>query len=376
MKNKTLHYGLIQSSYWLSYLPLFAYAATFLLNVGYSNTSIGLLLALANLSSIAVQSFLAQRIDSGKLAMKTVMLVQGLLILAMSFLIHLKPLLAFYYIMLVSLMSLQPFVNALSISCLQQGIKLDFGLARGLASLVYSLSSFGLGALMVKRGVAISPLAGMLFIFLHLLTLISFGFPDKRINLEDKTKKKGVFARYPFLPLFLISVVLTFFGYNMFHNYLVHLIRYLDGSEQSLGLAIGISAFAEVPIMFLFTRISRRFPVKNLLRLSAAFFLIKALMDLFSTNIYSIYLNQLTNALTFGLFMPASIYFLSKAMDQQDTAKGQALLTSAIIAGNVLASLVGGLVMDLQGIRFLLALVAVIEVFALVLMLFSLSKEV
>lgn len=376
MKNRTFHYGLIQSSYWLSYLPLFAYATTFLLSVGYSNTSIGLLLALANLSSIALQSFLAQKVDSGKLAMKAVMLAQGLVILTMSLLIHLKPFLGFYYIMLVSLMSLQPFVNALSISCLQQGMRLDFGLARGMASLTYSLSSFALGALMVKWGVAISPLAGMLFISFHLMTVISFDFPNSRIVSEEKTESKDVFRRYPFLPLFLLSVILTFFGYNMFHNYLVHLIRYLGGSEKSLGLAIGISAFAEVPVMFLFTKISRRFPVKNLLRLSASFFLIKALLDLFSTNIYSIYLNQLTNALTFGLFMPASIYFLSKAMGQQDTAKGQALLTSAIIAGNVLASLVGGLVMDLYGIRSLMSLVAIIEVFALILMLFSLSKEV
>ena len=36
-KNKTLHYGLIQSSYWLSYLPFFALSTTFLLDAGYNN---------------------------------------------------------------------------------------------------------------------------------------------------------------------------------------------------------------------------------------------------------------------------------------------------------------------------------------------------
>ncbi len=373
MKNKTFHYGLVQSSYWLSYLPIFAYATTFLLEVGYSNLSIGLLFALANLSSIALQSLLASLVDRGKLAMKSLMLLLAGLIFFLALAISLKPLFILYLIMLISLMSLQPFVNALGVMGDTCRIKLDFGLARGMASLVYSLGSILLGSIMARLGIKITPYAGQVFIGLHIISILSYKFPEP----QGHEKKEGgnILRAYPFLLPFLSSVVLLFFGYSMFHNYLVHLIRYLGGAEDALGLAIALSAFAEVPTMFSFSRLASRFSSRGLLRLSSLFFLIKALMDFLARSLGQIYLSQLLNALTFGLFVPASVLFLSRSLNKKDTAKGQALLTSALIAGNVLASSVGGVVMDYYGIRVLMALIIGIEILAFSLMSLALGNK-
>ncbi|NLY36801.1 MAG: MFS transporter [Tissierellia bacterium] len=372
-KNKTLHYGLIQSSYWLSYLPLFAYATTFLLDAGYNNLTIGLLFASANLTSILLQSFLASAVDSGAIPMKGLMLGQALMILFMAVLISWQPLAPFYFLLLLALMSLQPFVNALSVSCIHEGVDLDFGISRGMASLAYSVGSVFLGSLLAKRGIFITPYAGMAFIVFHLLCLISFPFPP--FYKEKESVKIKIGTRYPFLLLFIPSVVLLFFGYGMFHNYLVHLIRFVGGDERALGIAIGISAFAEVPTMFSFTRISARFDGKKLLVFSAFFFALKATLDLFAKNILMVYINQSLNAVTFGLFLPAAIFYLSHSMEKKDTARGQALLTSAIIAGNVLASLLGGALMDSFGIQTLLRVIVIIEILGFLLMLSAMKGE-
>ena len=372
-KNKTFHYGLIQSSYWLSYLPLFAYATTFLLDAGYNNLTIGILFASANLSSILLQSFLASAVDKGTIPMKGLMLVQALIILFMAGLISWQPLAPFYFLLLVSLMSLQPFVNALSVSCLHEGITLDFGISRGMASFAYSVGSVFLGNLLAQKGIFITPYAGMAFILFHILCIISFSFPP--FYKKEQSIKIKIGTRYPFLILFIPSVVLLFFGYGMYHNYLVHLIRFVGSDESALGIAIGISAFAEVPTMFSFTKISERFDGRKLLILSAFFFALKALLDLFANNIVMIYINQSLNALTFGLFLPSAILYLSHSMEKKDTATGQALLTSAIIAGNVLASLLGGALMDSFGIQTLLKVIAIIEVLAFLLMVSAMKGE-
>ncbi|HZK10454.1 MAG TPA: hypothetical protein VFD08_05225, partial [Clostridia bacterium] len=132
-KNKTLHYGLIQSSYWLSYLPFFALSTTFLLDAGYSNIGIGLLFASANLASIPLQSFLASAVDNGKIPLKGLMLTQGFVIFLVAGLVTWQALAPFYFLLLLFLMSLQPFVNALSVACLHEDIPLDFGVSRGMA---------------------------------------------------------------------------------------------------------------------------------------------------------------------------------------------------------------------------------------------------
>ena len=109
----TFHYGLIQSSYWLSYLPIFAYGTAYLLNTGYSNVQIGTLFAAANLTSILMQSPLARGVDRQKIGMKSLMLMLSGMVLLMAGLIFLfSPLAIFYFIMLLSIMVLQPFVNS------------------------------------------------------------------------------------------------------------------------------------------------------------------------------------------------------------------------------------------------------------------------
>ncbi|HZK09749.1 MAG TPA: MFS transporter, partial [Clostridia bacterium] len=348
-------------------------STTFLLDAGYSNIGIGLLFASANLASIPLQSFLASAVDNGKIPLKGLMLTQGFAILLVAGLVAWQALAPFYFLLLLFLMSLQPFVNALSVACLHEDIPLDFGVSRGMASLLYSLGSVFLGNLLARRGIFITPYAGMVFIVIYILCVLSFPFPA--FYKKEGDIKGNIAKRYPFLYLFLPAVVLLFCGYGMFHSYLIHLIRFVGGDESALGLTLGISAFSEVPTMFSFTWISSRFEEKKLLLFSAFFFALKALLDLFAKNIYMLYINQSLNAVTFGLFLPTAIFYLSHTMEKKDAATGQALLTSAIIAGNVLASFIGGILMDSFGIRVLLQSVSFIQILAFILMYSALKGE-
>ena len=61
--NKTLHFTAINVAYFAAYSSAHAYAAVFLLDRGFSNTAIGLILALANVLSVILQPVTAGLID-------------------------------------------------------------------------------------------------------------------------------------------------------------------------------------------------------------------------------------------------------------------------------------------------------------------------
>ena len=46
-QSKTAQYALIQALYWMSFCMIFAYASVYLLDRGFSNTAIGLLIGIS-----------------------------------------------------------------------------------------------------------------------------------------------------------------------------------------------------------------------------------------------------------------------------------------------------------------------------------------
>lgn len=362
---RTFFYGLIQSSYWLSYLPVFAYGTAYLLYAGYSNVQIGALFASANILSIFTQSIIARKVDQGKLAMKQVMLsLAGIAILMAGMLFFVAPLAVFYLFLLLSIMVLQPFVNSLGVS----GDELDFGISRGMASFLYSVGSLLLGKLFVVYSIGLAPLMGIVLLGLHLFLLLSYPFPASTEMETSHEGVRGMLKIYPSLGYFLVAVVFLFFGYSMFHNYLVHVVKNIGGDEGALGATIAISAFSEVPTMFLFTRILRKYSARTLLVVSAFFFLFKGILDVSANSLGVLYAVQMLNALNFGLFLPTAIYFLSNHLRKEHRSTGQAFLTSSIIAGNVLASVVGGMIMDFYSVNTLLRVILVMGTLGFLLM--------
>ena len=69
MKNKnwTLRYSLINIFYFVAFATIHGFAAVFLLNRGFSNTEVGIALALANILSVIGQPIVAGIVDRSRL---------------------------------------------------------------------------------------------------------------------------------------------------------------------------------------------------------------------------------------------------------------------------------------------------------------------
>ena len=66
IKNRTLGYSAIQGFYWMGYASIMGFASVFLLNVGFDNSQVGLLIAAAGLLSALLQPLAAAYADRPK----------------------------------------------------------------------------------------------------------------------------------------------------------------------------------------------------------------------------------------------------------------------------------------------------------------------
>lgn len=121
-----------------------------------------------------------------------------------------------------------------------------------------------------------------------------------------------------------------------------------------MGIASGLSAVLELPIMIAFSFMIRKFSSRNLLRVSGVFFTVKAFLTLLAGNVMGIYLAQPAQMLGFGLFVPASVYYTNALIRPSDHARGQAFMTATNTIGSVFGSLLGGFLMDQKGIPAML----------------------
>ena len=132
----TSHYAWIQGCYWMAYCILLSFSSVYLLDQGFSNTQIGLLLGLSGLLTALLQPFVGARADH----LKVLSLGQFAALLILAMLLCTGGLLllpgqavqgGLFLSLLLLLQLLTSLLYALGMDCVNQGMPLNFGLARG-----------------------------------------------------------------------------------------------------------------------------------------------------------------------------------------------------------------------------------------------------
>ena len=121
-----------------------------------------------------------------------------------------------------------------------------------------------------------------------------------------------------------------------------------------MGTAIAIQAIVEVPVLFCFSKIVRHIRPDRLMVISAAGFVLKAIMYTVSDSMAMIYLTQLTQMASFAIFASASVYYTAEIIPEKDQVTGQACMTGVFAAGTVIGSLTGGWLLQYAGLSRML----------------------
>lgn len=362
----TLRYIIINATYFAVYSGIHAYASVFLLEKGFSNTLIGITLALANILSVIFQPLIAGLIDKqGKLTNRNVSMAStALLLIGSVLLLLIKSGVAVIFIIFALIymvqMVYQPIITAMYFEYEAAGCHIYYGLARGLGSCGFAVVSFFTGRMIGRFGVTILMVLDIIFLSIALIVLYFFKKPASEVKAaagENEVAHNNllIFTKtYPAFMLFVVAGVCFFFAHNAINDYMIQIITPLGGTEAQMGTAVFIAALLELPTMALIDKIMKKISVKNLLLISATAFLIKTLLMLVAPNMAVVYISQAMQMFAYAVFIPAGAYFVNQTMARLDQVKGQAYINCSITLGGVFSSLVCGRLLDIKGPHFML----------------------
>ena len=385
----TLRYTLINATYFSAFCTIHACAAVFLLGNGFSNTEVGVLLAIANILSAIVQPVIAGIIDKqGALTNRRFILISVLVILAGSVVLLFStnnklvifPVFALIYMIQFAY---QPVMTALCFEYQKAGAPIFYGLARGLGSASFAITSAFIGGLIESNGIRILLYINIVVMVLSAILIFTFRKPKNKVADDVSSEGKSTapssslraFIRsYPAFSLFLIGVICFFFAHNMINDFMIQIIRNLGGGEKELGYANFLQAILELPVMALIGLILKKITAGNLLLLSGVAFLVKIAILIFASNMGHMYLSQCCQLLAYAVFIPAAAYYVSKTMADHDQVKGQAFVTSCITIGGVFSNLISGVILDNFGIRPMLVTGTIVCALGVAIGFFALLK--
>ncbi len=369
----TLRYTLLNVTYFAAFCTIHAYAAVYLLSYGFTNTQVGLLLAIANITSALFQPYIAGIIDKqGWLTNRRFILIAVLVIIAGSLLLLLVPgskvmIFVIYAIIYMIQFAYQPVLIAICFEYQRAGCDIYFGLARGLGSAGFAVTAFFIGSAVEANGVSILLLVTMAAMVISAVVIATFKKPAQAVasaSEEDAAETPASvsaegahnnvidFAKtYPAFMLFMLATICFFFSHNMINDFLIHIVRNLGGSETQLGYANFLQAILELPVMALIGFVYKKITVNKLLVMSGAAFFVKIMILVFAVHLSGLFISQSFQLLAYAVFVPASAYYVSTHMDEYDQVKGQAYINSAITIGGVFSNLVSGVILDHLGIR-------------------------
>lgn len=361
-------YALVQGAIWGAYGFLFSFANRYLLARGLSSLRIGLILGIATGISFLLQPLLTALSDRSRFfsCRRILFLCAGLMTLsaaALLFRMSTPVIVVLYAFATVCLQALPAFANALGMNAIRNGKTLNFGLSRGIGSVLFGVAAQVAVPLIDRFGLGTVPFCSAVLGIL-LMAAVMF-FPELETRAEEPAEQPtpvlAFFRANGRFALLLVGVVLLYIGHNALSNCMYQIAVYKgDGNAQ--GTALLIAAFVELPTMFLFTKLLKLARCERWLCLSCVFFTLRLVLTLLLPGVFGLYAAQLAQMFGFALFAVSSVYYVGMVIDKRDVVKGQTYLAVANTLGCLIAHFLGGALIDGVGVGMALAIFTALSI--------------
>ena len=362
------HYMAMQIGFWAMFASIVGYQTALLLDRGFSNGEAGLMTSVRCLAGIVCQPLLGGFADRHpEFPLKRIVSLSMLLSLGVSVWYWLAPGMGLGETALVWAVigglegSSYPLMDAMAIQFINDGVPIRYSLGRGLGSLAYALTCVFLGFQVGRSGVESTLLTHVVLVAAEIALVATYppyrGRPRARDAEGPRPQSALALLRSnPSFTLMLAGVLLSLTAVLPLSNFLVNVVTSRGGTDADLGLAMFVMGAFELPTAFLFPKLLRRFGSGRLLLISAVFGTLKAVALLCTFNYAGVLLAQPLQLLGYGLFTPASVYFVNESVPEADRVRGQTVM---MVASNGMGGMLGGLLagwtLDMGGANWMLA---------------------
>lgn len=373
----TIKYALLQSAFWIGQCCIFGFANVYLKSRGFDNTQVGIALSLASILSIIIQPLVAGFADRAtKVSLRTITMFLMLIVFSLGVILYIIPdsyifITLCYMIMIAIQITLVSLLNSLAMEYMNLGILMNYGLARGISSIAFALTSFSLGIVLKYFSGNILLLIFLVFYVLFIGTLILFKIdtssltlPKSKVEETEQKQPDGILAflkKYKKFTILLIGMTMVMYSHNLINTYLINIVENVGGDNTDMGMSLAIAAGLELPTMAIFVLIIRKIKCSTLLKISAFFFFIKSAVVWLAPNMLTINLSQLLQLFAYALFTPASVYYVNEIIDAKNSVKGQSMVGVATFSlVGAIGSITGGRILDTKGVSTMLLVATIV----------------
>jgi MFS transporter, PPP family, 3-phenylpropionic acid transporter len=377
----TANYSVIQCIYIMGYCSIFSFASVYLLSRGFTNSQVGITLTLANGLALLFQPVVASFADrSKKLALRNIAAIMLAITSVFAFLMLLTPAIvlptAILYILLVTFFSTQiSLVTSMSMEHINNGVPINFSLARGIGSFAFAILSFLLGYLVDAFGAQVIMLVNIGLGILGMVLVSTFRKPEKKRAAENEVESQASslleFGRKNKRFMAVVAgVTLLFFSHTLINTYMIQIIHNVGGNNSDMGIATAIAGFLELPAMALFPLMYKKLPnAATFLKIAGLFFVIKAILTLAAPNVFWIDAAQCLQFFGYALLTPASVFYVNQVIKDADKVKGQSLMGMTMGISGLFGNFLGGFMLDSSGgVPFMLTVGIVVSLAGLILL--------
>lgn len=361
-------YNFLHLFYWFTGCCINGFIAVFLQSKGLSNTEIGIVTGGSCVATIFLSPFMSSLISkikgmTIKKLMTFLMLTTVLLYIAMAFLpIPAFLVMIFYVIMYALNMSTVPMLTMIAMNYINEGIYVNFGLARGIGSASWATSALIFGQAVSFLGANILSIAYCVFALVTLFIL--YHLPESKITKTktEEVQEEGsvvtVIKKYKIFFFLLLGFCFMFSGATAIGTYLINIVKSLGGNTSLYGVAMFAMAFSELPVMMTVPKLMKKFNSVTLILVASIFYICRNYTIGLAPNLIVLIIGMMFQGLSYGLFTGVITYYVTYNLDTQDQMSGQTMIgimTSGI--GSTLGNVLGGILQDTIGLNALFTFV-------------------
>ena len=355
------HYIAMQAGFWAMFAAICAYQAALLGQRGFTSGQTGLLIAVRCLAGIFLQPALGGFADRHPhIPLKAIVSASLGLSLAACLVFQFVPMglagtMAVFIVIGGFEVSSYPLMDAMAIQYINAGVPIRYSLGRGVGSMAYAVCCVLLGFQAGRLGVESTLTTHGVLVVVEMVLVLTYpafhgALPQPGETAEQPHSIWYLLRQNPSFTLMLLALLLGITGDLPMSNFLVNIVSGHGGGSDALGVALFLMGAFELPTAFLFMRLYRRLGSAKLLVLSMLFCLLKAAALLAAPSLPWVFLAQSLQMLGYGLFTPASVYYVNESVPQADRVRGQTLMMVASNGlGGVFGSLFAGKALDLGG---------------------------
>ena len=391
-KSLNIKYMASQIFYFGAFAAMMGYASVYLLYKGFSNSTIGIILSLCSILAVFMQPALASFADNHKNIeiRKIINTIVAIAIILSVALLVIPTNQTLIFILIVAIFSLEttimPLINTLAFIFEKYGIQINFGIARGLGSVAYALTSMALGYIVEWFSPDLLPICYVVFNALLFIVVHLFVLPKNAqiVNADEESETEAEVqenvsllkfsSKYKKFIVFLLGFVLVYFAHTIINNFFIQIVTNVGGNSSDMGNAVFLAAMLELPTMAYFTKLSQKVNCGTLIKASIVLFLAKHAITYLATNMVMIYIAQVLQMGAYALFIPASVYYVNCKVDNKDIVKGQSFVTTSMTMSGVFANIIGGILLDAVGVSEVLLIGVILSLIGAVIVLFTVEK--